>query len=497
MQHGRRLSGAFLLVLLVLSPAARGAAEWKVLEEHWYVIELNGAQVGFMHETVRSDGARYDTSTETTMKMGRGQASIEIKMQSNFIETHGAEPIEVRLTQDMSSMPMETKWVFKEDHVEVTSRQGGREKVKKEPLPEAGWLTPRAIHRQWLEQRKAGAKEIAYRTVDPENASQLISVRSVLESDGVYELEGSSIPVTVWKMTATFPLMEVEAIEKYSSQGTRVYQKLLMPGMSMVSRLATKAEALAATRGPGPELLIKTFIKPDRPIKTPGRAKSARFRLKIRAGELPEIPSAGAQRVEPGQGKQTAILVVDIRDNLAAEPGDLANEDYLSASAMVDSEDELIRLLAKRAVRHAEGPMARAEAMRAMVSERISDKDLDIAFASATETARTNTGDCSEHAVLLCAMLRADGIPARVATGLIYVGRFIGERNIFGWHMWTQGLIDGKWVDFDATLDRRYHAAHVLTSTSSMSDGLVSSDLASLIQLIGNLDIEVLEVGYE
>ncbi len=141
--------------------------------------------------------------------------------------------------------------------------------------------------------------------------------------------------------------------------------------------------------------------------------------------------------------------------------------------------------------------MARAEAMRAMVSERISDKDLDIAFASATETARTKTGDCSEHAVLLCAMLRADGIPARVATGLVYVGRFIGERNIFGWHMWTQGLIDGKWVDFDATLDRRYHAAHILTSTSSMSDGLVSSDLASLIQLIGNLDIEVLEVGYE
>ena len=95
MQHGRRLSGAFLLVLLVLSPAAV-AAEWKVLEEHWYVIELNGAQVGFMHETVRSDGARYDTSTETTMKMGRGQASIEINMQSKFIETHGGEPIEVR-----------------------------------------------------------------------------------------------------------------------------------------------------------------------------------------------------------------------------------------------------------------------------------------------------------------------------------------------------------------------------------------------------------------
>lgn len=496
MRHDRRLSGAFLLVLLVLSPAARGADEWKVLEEHWYVMELDGVKAGTMHETVRSDGARYDTSTEVTIKIDRGPSAIEIKMVSVFIETHGGEPVEVRFVQDMSRMKVETKWVFKEDHIEVTSRQGGREKVKEEPLPEEVWLTPMAIKRHWLEQRRAGAKEIVFSMLDPQAGPSPISIRSVFESDGEYELEGRAIPVTLWKTTNSM-MPGMVSRNTYAADGSLVIEEVILPFGRMVTRLSTKAEALAATRGPGPELLIKTFIKPDRPIKTPGRAKSARFRLKIRAGELPEIPSAGAQRVEPGQSKQTAVLVVDIRDNLAAEPGDLANEDYLSASAMVDSEDELIRLLAKRAVRHAEGPMARAEAMRAMVSERISDKDLDIAFASATETARTNTGDCSEHAVLLCAMLRADGIPARVATGLIYVGRFIGERNIFGWHMWTQGLIDGKWVDFDATLDRRYHAAHVLTSTSSMSDGLVSSDLASLIQLIGNLDIEVLEVGYE
>jgi transglutaminase-like putative cysteine protease len=95
--------------------------------------------------------------------------------------------------------------------------------------------------------------------------------------------------------------------------------------------------------------------------------------------------------------------------------------------------------------------------------------------------------------VLLCALLRAGGVPARVASGLVYADGMLGEQAIFGWHMWTQALIDGKWVDFDATLPNRYDAAHVLTGTSSLADGAGSSDLAAVMMLIGNLEIEILD----
>jgi transglutaminase-like putative cysteine protease len=141
--------------------------------------------------------------------------------------------------------------------------------------------------------------------------------------------------------------------------------------------------------------------------------------------------------------------------------------------------------------------MKRADALRKLTNKQISHKGMETAFASASETAKNRTGDCSEHGVLLCALLRADGIPARVASGLVYVDGFAGKRGIFGWHMWTQALIDGKWVDLDATLPIRYHAAHVLTGTSSLSDGAGMTDLLSIIQLIGNLDIDVLEVQYD
>ena len=57
---------------------------------------------------------------------------------------------------------------------------------------------------------------------------------------------------------------------------------------------------------------------------------------------------------------------------------------------------------------------------------------------------------------LLAAMLRADDIPSRTVSGLVYVSSFEGAKDIFGYHMWTQGWIaedgKGRWVDLDATL---------------------------------------------
>ena len=149
-----------------------------------------------------------------------------------------------------------------------------------------------------------------------------------------------------------------------------------------------------------------------------------------------------------------------------------------------------------RRLRAGDDPLEKAEALRRRVHRHISSKGLQTAFASASETAKTRTGDCSEHAVLLAAMCRAVEIPARVAMGLVYVDRFAGVSDIFGWHMWTQALVDGAWVDLDATLPVRYHAGHVLTSTSSLADETGSAGLMSILTVMGNLEIEVVEVSY-
>merc|ERR1712086_413107 len=149
-----------------------------------------------------------------------------------------------------------------------------------------------------------------------------------------------------------------------------------------------------------------------------------------------------------------------------------------------------------------------------------------------SEVVRSQTGDCSEYAVLLCALLRADNIPARICSGLVYVekhGEIQGNPTVdnpydkkgkkkkkkgkkgkkgsveiaadgstipvgradhngvtgnFGWHMWTQAIIDGKWVDLDATLNTPYSVGLVLLGTTGLADADGHAGEMELVSLI-------------
>jgi hypothetical protein len=112
-------------------------------------------------------------------------------------------------------------------------------------------------------------------------------------------------------------------------------------------------------------------------------------------------------------------------------------------------------------------------------------------MASAGEVAQTMEGDCTEHAVLLAAMLRAKGIPSRIAVGLVYVESL----SAFGCHMWTEANLDGKWIPLDATRGARgISAAYIKLADSSLhDDGPVAlSAFAPLMTVIGKIKLEVI-----
>jgi transglutaminase-like putative cysteine protease len=166
---------------------------------------------------------------------------------------------------------------------------------------------------------------------------------------------------------------------------------------------------------------------------------------------------------------------------------------------MLDSADPAVRALAPLES-DAEDRPALAERIRRNVRRHITAKTLDVGFATASEVARTKQGDCTEHAVLLAAALRSVGIPSRVASGVIYVDQFAGGREVFGFHMWTQALLDGaggkpRWVDLDATLPDAapFDAAHISMVLSALPAEERMNSLAALAPMLGRLKIEVVE----
>jgi len=174
-------------------------------------------------------------------------------------------------------------------------------------------------------------------------------------------------------------------------------------------------------------------------------------------------------------------------------------EGALAASAMIDIDDQGIIALAKEAPVDPDAPPAeKAEALRRFVNDYIDEKGFGVGLATASEVCATREGDCSEHGVLLAALLRRHGIPARVATGLLYVDRFAGEQDVFGYHMWTQALLEDehgtpRWVDLDAVLPPQWptDATHITLAVSNMTDDDTFHALLDVVPLIGSLQVRV------
>jgi hypothetical protein len=58
-------------------------------------------------------------------------------------------------------------------------------------------------------------------------------------------------------------------------------------------------------------------------------------------------------------------------------------------------------------------------------------------------------------------------------------------------------MINGRWMDLDATLHVPYSVGHVLVGTSSMSDKEAHNNHMQMAALIGNLEIDLLEFSHE
>lgn len=311
--------------------------------------------------------------------------------------------------------------------------------------------------------------------------------------------------------------------------GRLAQMRMKMPFGELRATLSNRFEAEAATvhveGKPLPELVYAMFVPLKKRIRSINECLEATIRVRLKDDlQKLELPSAGYQSVKPvdhGDGGLKEVLVtVDLEHPLKATPEELADAAFTSPSAMVDSSDEFLQKLAKTA------PYAKsasktevAYGLRQLVYDHILTKDLTTAFGSASEVARTREGDCTEHAVLLAALLRTRDIPARVCHGLVYVERLKDEYERegaavavtpdghvqlangevdaegleaqYGWHMWTQALVDGVWIDLDATLHVPYNVGHILVGTSSMADVEGHYQHMAMAGLIGNLEVSL------
>jgi hypothetical protein len=163
---------------------------------------------------------------------------------------------------------------------------------------------------------------------------------------------------------------------------------------------------------------------------------------------------------------------------LDADKLDTLEKIFMQSGPFIQSDHQKIKDLAKKIIRDEIVPLKKAKKLIAWVYKNVEKRPV-LSVPDALSTLENRVGDCNEHAVLLAALARASGIPARIETGLAYLnGRFY-------YHAWNL-LYLGRWITADSAFDQLpADVTHIRFTTGSLKQ-------LDLMSIIGKVKIKVI-----
>ena len=250
----------------------------------------------------------------------------------------------------------------------------------------------------------------------------------------------------------------------------------------------------AQTPGKGKlDQILTSIIKVTHKITTPEARRNITYRVTLKDDDLAQlIPADRRQTLRTGADRSTATLLVKTAGPTDGTAGpEQVDSEFLRPNTFVTSEDPKVVELAAKATAGVTDPWQRVLKIEKWVAQNLKEKNFSTGFAPASEVARNLTGDCTEHGLLTAAMCRAVGIPARVVVGLVYATNLDG----FGYHLWNEVYIHGRWVAVDSSFDQSsVDAVHIKLTDTSLVGVSPYEAFMPLVRVVTRMSLEPLEI---
>lgn len=459
----------------------------------WYRCVVGGSPCGRLLETRVSlpDGGDRTTS-DLLMRFVRDGTTSSAHVRTVVEADAAGRPRRLRHEQSMGAEPIATEWVFRDEDVVERRRQGSRTAESILPVPPGEWHLASSAF-ELARTRAVDSEPVVLRVIEPAMGiePQEMSFRRL--GPGVVRLgDGKLLEGVRWEVVDSAGTAMLQVVD---DEGELLASRTVLgPGLGDLELVLSDRDSAEAAAEGRLELMESGLVRPvfEGSPRRLDRGTRASFRVGLPEGAT--LPTdLGGQRVRQIDEPRSALVTFDVGRGSPESGTDL--ERWLASTAAIDFDDPDVARFARRNDRPGREASVRAEALRGAVHRHVTRKGLSTAFASAGETVRTRRGDCTEHSVLLAAALRSVGIPSRLVSGLVWTDRGGDPRGGFVGHMWTQALVDGAWVDLDASLSQR-QPIHPGRLAISQSDGSTRDmDVAGrrLLEVFGALEIEVLE----
>ncbi len=473
-----------LLLVLALPVAAQ--------EETWAEVFMGKGKAGYAHD--KSDKGADGTWTsiqEMKITMNRMGSTLEIASNSESVETADLKPVRMKVHSVMGPSPTEYEGVVEGGMLKLAITTAG-ETRHQEIAWDAAALFPQGVRAFQKKQGFAAGTKYSYKIFSTDTGGFLDMQVEVIGPEKVDVLGESHDAVHTHTVMQPLGYAEDDWVD---ANGDVLKSYVAM--MEMTTVRSTKEKALGASAGGGElvDLMQKMSPRANACVAHPRRVPEALFAITLKEGDATTIEWPGSnQSVEKKSGKTVWLRVKN------GKPGTVVNrpvpaspelEAYLKDNSFLQVNDPAIQEAAKKAVGSEENAWAAAVKLSRWVHESITKKDMDVAFATASEVIKSHEGDCTEHAVLLAALARAAGIPSKVCCGFLFVGGHLGG------HAWASVWV-GEWVDLDATLAGDWtDAMRVKLSESTLNEAGMGATMQGLYKALAGLTVDVVEVVRE
>lgn len=450
----RRLLATLVLVL-VLCPLVCVQASSAVPREEtqWMSVLLGGRKIGQLRID-RSYGAGTVTTTQTlSIMLNRNGTSIPLSNVITATESTDGEPLAFGARTSMSSMDSVVSGERSgQDTFAVTTTVGGASRKsyitwpaeallndgQRKAMQAASAYPGKKYYLQMFDPASQGVMDVAIEVIGNERVElpggpELLSHQRQL----LHQARGDQI-LDLW----------------LDDQGRARRGVISMLGRQM--EMLACSEACATAPVQDVDMFRAAMVDAPRPLTQSLRESFLRYKVHVKGNIEQPFIQTDEQRVTSLGGGDWFI---DVGSSYpGGQPGPTPED--LQSNAWLQSDAPEVRALAAQAVGSASTARMKIRRLRLFVTKYITEHGLDVGYASALEVVNSHQGDCTEYAVLLAALARAEGIPARVVTGMVYAERYAGASRVFLPHAWVQAWIDGRWQSYDSAL-RRFDSTHI------------------------------------
>lgn len=469
--------------------------------DYWDVHFIGSDRVGYSHSTTQVEGqgeaARVRNYNQTELTIKRFGQTISQVIELESTELTDGTPLNFRNVAKSGAQVMtESAGVWEDGKLKIVATTLGKRaelSIAWQPNYGGPFADVQSLRSKPLQPGEARTitalvpslnqiAETAFTAKEREKTKLLDSEAELLRVEAVVN---ARTPQGVVQIASTYWLnAEGEVLKSY------------LPQLQQTSYRTTKEVATAKSTGGSFDLAEATIVKLAKPLRKPHDAKSIVYKATLPGGKIDGVFIPGpTQRIKLLDKHTCELTIHAVRPGEPAqldEPDTQPTKADLAPNTLVQSDDDLVLRLAHSAAEREEDPWKIATALETLVHRAVNKKNFTQTFATAAEVAKSREGDCTEHAVLLAALCRARGIPARCAMGLVYYPQAQG----FAYHMWTEVWIVDRWVPLDATLGRGgIGAGHLKLAHANLEGADAYSAFLPVFRVLGQLKLEVVDAN--